>query len=273
MDIRNLFTRAWAGAVLVLVIVGAVLLGEHSAAILFILLSAALSYEFHHLTNVAGVSVNPLTAAIGSSLLSATTYFLFAFGFDFQTIAPIIAVYPIYIMSILAAELWRKCELPLENMAYIALGQLYIAVPMALMSCMSLHISQWVILSVFVFIWVNDSLAYLTGSLFGRHKLFERISPKKSWEGFVGGNVSALLAAFGFACFDHQLLLWQWLVLAEIIVIFGTIGDFIESLIKRSLHVKDSGNAIPGHGGWLDRFDSFIFAAPPVVLFLFIILL
>jgi phosphatidate cytidylyltransferase len=115
---------------------------------------------------------------------------------------------------------------------------------------------------------VNDTFAYLTGVTFGKHRLFERISPKKSWEGFVGGGLAALLSGYVFSLIIPEISLIQWLIFSEITVVFGTFGDLIESLIKRTVHVKDSGNIIPGHGGLLDRFDSMLLAAPSVFIFL-----
>ena len=170
---------------------------------------------------------------------------------------------------------------------HIAYSQIYVALPFALVNMIAFFRGQFtpvLVLSLFVFIWVNDSFAYLTGSLFGRHRLFERVSPKKSWEGFVGGNLFALAVAYLMSVLDQPLSnllvgndgssleLWQWFVFAQIVVVFGTMGDLVESLLKRTLGVKDSGAAIPGHGGWLDRFDSLIFAAPVVACYLYLLL-
>ena len=127
------------------------------------------------------------------------------------------------------------------------------------------------LLAVFVTIWVNDTGAYLVGVTLGKHRLFERISPKKSWEGFIGGALFALLSGYIFSLFIPEINLLNWMIFSELIVIFGTFGDLTESLIKRTLEVKDSGNIIPGHGGLLDRFDSMLLAAPVIYLFLNVI--
>ena len=119
-----------------------------------------------------------------------------------------------------------------------------------------------------MFIWVNDSFAYLTGMTFGKHRLFERISPKKSWEGFIGGAVASVVAGYVFSLFETDLVWWQWLIFSLLVVVFGTFGDLMESLIKRSVGVKDSGRIIPGHGGLLDRFDSMLLAVPVIFLYL-----
>ena len=271
MDFRNLFTRAWVGAILVLIIIGSVLFSVHTLAALLVVLTVLLVLEFHTLTNVDGTEVCRWNAALCSASLPLSIYFFLTFTNSFLFL--MLLVYPIWVTATLASELWRKKEKPLHNLAFFTFGQLYITVPLSLLAILAMSgmYDGIIILSLFVFIWVNDTFAYLTGSLLGRHKLFERISPKKSVEGFIGGNVFAILAAYIFSIFFTELSWWQWLCLAEIVVIFGTLGDFFESLIKRTLGVKDSGNSIPGHGGWLDRFDSFVFAIVPSVLFLFLI--
>jgi phosphatidate cytidylyltransferase len=126
-------------------------------------------------------------------------------------------------------------------------------------------------LSVFVFLWVNDTGAYCVGSLLGRHKLFPRISPGKSWEGSIGGAVFVLAAAWAVSYFldDMMLNLYEWLGLGLVVVVFGTWGDLVESLFKRTLGVKDSGSILPGHGGMLDRFDSSLLAIPAAVIYLY----
>src|SRR5262249_33725331 len=117
-------------------------------------------------------------------------------------------------------------------------------------------------------LWASDTGAYFAGTLFGRRKLFERISPKKSWEGAVGGALLAIVFAILMNAFFHSLQLWQWLSIAVIIIVGGTFGDLIESLLKRSIVIKDSGTSLPGHGGFLDRFDGLLISAPFIVAFL-----
>ena len=136
-------------------------------------------------------------------------------------------------------------------------------------------------LSVFIFLWVNDTGAYCTGSLLGRHKLFPRISPAKSWEGSIGGAIFVLAAAYAIGYYDNMLVMDgdnsgrgllsipAWLGLGLVVVIFGTWGDLVESLFKRTLGIKDSGNILPGHGGMLDRFDSSLLAIPAAVVYLY----
>jgi phosphatidate cytidylyltransferase len=171
---------------------------------------------------------------------------------------------------VLLSELYLQKANPLNNWAYFILGQVLIALPFALLNYI-LFIDKWqplILLSVFATIWINDTGAYLIGVTIGKHRLFERISPKKSWEGFIGGALAALLSGYVFSFLIPQISLINWFIFSEIIVIFGTFGDLMESLMKRTLDVKDSGNVIPGHGGLLDRFDSMLLAAPVVFIYL-----
>ena len=154
------------------------------------------------------------------------------------------------------------------------------ALPFALLNVLAFHsdetasISQYnaiLPLSIFIFNWVNDTGAYCTGMLFGKHKLFERISPKKSWEGSIGGSVFCIISSFILAHFFPFMSTGVWIGLALTVVIFGTWGDLTESLLKRRLGIKDSGNILPGHGGMLDRFDSAILAIPAAVVYLYVV--
>lgn len=174
------------------------------------------------------------------------------------------------------------------------LSQLYIALPFSLLNVLAFNASPdglvvfntLLPLSVFIFLWVNDTGAYCVGSLLGRHKLFPRISPGKSWEGSIGGAIFVLLAAWGIGYMDNMTVLdaeqqpWicrqlltipQWLGLGFVVVVFGTWGDLVESLFKRTLGIKDSGSILPGHGGMLDRFDSSLLAIPAAVVYLYTI--
>ena len=188
--------------------------------------------------------------------------------------------YLITIIYLLVAELYMKAKDPINNWAYTMLPQLYIALPFSMLNVLAFpaegRYSYVLPLSIFVFLWLNDAGAYCIGSLLGRHKLFPRISPGKSWEGSIGGA----LLVMGFAALLWHLLnvyapdeanleVWQWMGLGLTVVVFGTWGDLVESLFKRTLGIKDSGNILPGHGGMLDRFDSTLLAMPAAVVYLF----
>lgn len=175
-------------------------------------------------------------------------------------------------------ELYLKKKNPIGNWAYSMLSQLYVALPFALLNVLAFHNSPETSsvtynpilpLSIFVFIWLSDTGAYCVGSLIGKHRLFERISPKKSWEGSIGGGIFSIASSFAFAHFFPFMQTGEWAGLAIVVVIFGTWGDLTESLMKRQLGIKDSGNILPGHGGMLDRFDSALMAIPAAVVYLY----
>ena len=185
---------------------------------------------------------------------------------------------------LLISELYLKRPSPISNWAFTMLGQMYVALPFSLLSVLafttqpdvlaaeSINYNGFLPLSIFIFLWLSDTGAYCFGSLFGKNRLFPSISPKKSWEGFFGG----LLVAVGCSqvlAMETSLNRWEWLGLSLVVVIFGTWGDLVESLLKRQLGIKDSGNILPGHGGMLDRFDSSLLAIPAAVIYLYTITL
>ena len=282
MDFKNLVTRTVAGVVLVAVIIAATVWSPYSFGLLFMLISLLATQELLKL-------LTKRTTFLGgvSAVLFLAIYAEHASMFSERMIVIVWVVYGMSLLAAMIGQLWNTKTDPLEAWMHIAYSQIYVALPFALINMIAFFRGQFtpvLVLSMLVFIWANDSFAYLTGSLFGRHRLFERVSPKKSWEGFIGGNLFALVAAYVMSIVDQPLSnllvghngasleLWQWLVFAQIVVVFGTFGDLVESLLKRSLGVKDSGVAIPGHGGWLDRFDSLIFAAPVVACYLYLLL-
>jgi phosphatidate cytidylyltransferase len=222
-------------------------------------------WEFYGLVNAQKrTRINPWYNCFGGFVLFLST-FLYASGvFDYF----IFFIYLFYLVILYVSELYEKQQDPITHMAYIFLGQCYIALPVSVLNLIAFSgivdgtpvYNPLLITSLFIFIWANDTGAYLIGILIGKHKLFERISPKKSWEGFFGGLLFTLAASLVFACFDKEIPWYHWTGLSLGVVIFGTWGDLIESLIKRTLEVKDSGQALPGHGGFLDRFDSLLLA-------------
>lgn len=264
---NNFVKRTFSGSFFVALIIGSILLSRYSFAAVFFVICGWTVYEFHKLTNQQShLDVKLWIAVIGGVILFSSS-FLFASG---VLRFPVFLIYGVYIVVFLISELFRSKTNPLNNWAYFFLGQIFIALPFSLLNFI-LFINSWqplLLLSVFITIWVNDTGAYLIGINFGKHRLFERISPKKSWEGFIGGAFAVLLSGYVFSIFIPQMSLLNWLILSEIIVVFSTFGDLIESLIKRTIHVKDSGNVIPGHGGLLDRFDSMLLAAPIAFIYL-----
>jgi phosphatidate cytidylyltransferase len=194
------------------------------------------------------------------------------------------APYLLYVMIVFITELYAKHEEPFTYAAKSLAGHLYIALPVGLLSfiafgglsILSIYMPI-MLLALLVIIWVYDTGAFVTGMTFGKHRLFERISPKKSWEGFWGGVVFALLAAWGiYAILENyglnQMELYKWLGFALVVVVSATMGDLTESLLKRTYGVKDSGRILPGHGGMMDRFDSVFMAAPAAYIYLSLVM-
>ena len=271
----NFLQRAITGILFVGVLVGCILYDPWTFSALFVVISALTIREFGHLINqVEGVSINKnITMLAGVSLYMA----VMAFCTNLSG-SKIFLPYLLLIMYLMISELYLKKENPVMNWAYSMLSQLYIALPFAMLNVLSFHTSPMdtsvsynpiLPLSVFVFIWLSDTGAYCVGSLIGRHRLFERISPKKSWEGSIGGGIVAIGSSFIFAHYFPIMNMAEWAGLALIVVIFGTWGDLTESLLKRQLHIKDSGAILPGHGGMLDRFDSALMAIPAAVVYLY----
>ena len=162
-------------------------------------------------------------------------------------------------------ELYTNSEKPFVNVAFIVLGMVYIGVPFSLLDFIAFdgeHFYADTVFGLLLMNWANDSGAYFAGSRFGKHLLFPRISPKKTWEGMIGGITVTFLLTFALDALFDELRLVDWMVLAAIVIIFGSLGDLVESMLKRSVQVKDSGSLLPGHGGLLDRFDAFIFLLP-----------
>ena len=259
--------RTLSGLLFVILIVGSILLSPYTFLGVFAIVTGWTAYEFQKLTNQQpDVHVNKWVAVGGAVLL-----FVISFLHSSGVMAyPSYSIYGFYVVLVLLYELYAQKNNPIHNWAYFILGQIYIALPFSLLNFI-LYIQDYqpiVLLALFVTIWVNDSGAYVFGITLGKHRLFERISPKKSWEGFVGGALAALASGYVFSLLIPEINLISWLIFSEIVVIFGTYGDLMESLMKRTVHVKDSGNAIPGHGGVLDRFDSMLLAAPVIFIYL-----
>lgn len=271
----NFLQRAITGILFVGVLVGCILYDPWTFSALFVVISALTIREFGHLINqVEGVSINKNIAMLAGVYLYMA---VMAFCTNLSG-SKIFLPYLLLIMYLMISELYLKKENPVMNWAYSMLSQLYIALPFAMLNILSFHTSPMdtsvsynpiLPLSVFVFIWLSDTGAYCVGSLIGRHRLFERISPKKSWEGSIGGGIVAIGSSFIFTHYFPIMNMAEWAGLALIVVIFGTWGDLTESLLKRQLHIKDSGAILPGHGGILDRFDSALMAIPAAVVYLY----
>jgi phosphatidate cytidylyltransferase len=254
-----------------------ILYGPWPFVLLFAVITGLCVFEFATLVNrTKGVAINRLMSSMGGVYL-----FLAFMGFCTNASGFILFIpYLVLLIYLMVSELYAKKENPVNNWAYTMLSQMYVALPFALLNTLTFHYNKAedavdynaiLPLSVFIFTWLNDTGAYCAGTLFGKHKLFERISPKKSWEGSVGGGAATIASSFVFAGFSSILTTPGWVGLALVVVLFGTWGDLTESLFKRHLGIKDSGAILPGHGGLLDRFDSILIAVPAAVAYLFIL--
>lgn len=273
---KNLIIRTITGIVFVAILVGCILGSWISFTILFMLITALSIKEFCDIVNKReDVQINTMICTV------AGTYFFGAVsGFCSQlTTSAVFIPYLLSIVYLLISELYLNHQHALNNWAYTMLSQMYIALPLGTLNALAFQndptssigvVYQSILpLSVFLFLWSSDSGAYCFGSLFGKRKLFPSISPNKSWEGSIGGGVIALIVSQILASYDPSLSRMEWLGFALVVVIFGTWGDLVESLLKRQLGIKDSGHILPGHGGMLDRFDSSLLAIPASVIYIY----
>ena len=290
---HSFLLRTATAILLVAVMVWAIIAGPYSFVAFFSLLLFGILWEFYTLINISReVHIfRPMHSLAGS------LFFVFTF-LDASNLTTrwVFCFYAVYLILMFISRLYTKQENPIREIAYIILGQVYIAIPFAMLSGIAFHTqafplgevlkdySPLFVLSLFFFIWINDTGAYLTGMtchcLMKTHPLFPRVSPKKTWEGVYGGVIFAMLLGWGLSydfiwqLFDinlHEglrLTTLQWIGLGLVVSIFSTYGDLIESLVKRGVGVKDSGNLLPGHGGLWDRFDSLILAAPAALCYL-----
>ena len=280
---KNLIVRTITGIIFVAAIVASFLRPE-AMVLLFSIITGLTVWEFTGLVNDRPqVTVNRMITTV------AGVYLFFAMAGFCSEITPsaVFIPYLITLVYLMVAELYLKHEDPINDWAYTMMTQLYIALPFSLLNALAFHLTPEndviydpvLPLCMFVFLWINDAGAYICGSLLGKHKLFPRISPGKSWEGSIGGGILVMLIAvliwhltesygYNYLALTHL----QWVGLGLVIVVFGTWGDLIESLFKRTLGIKDSGNVLPGHGGMLDRFDSSLLAIPAAVVYIYTLL-
>ena len=270
--VKNLAVRAVTGVIYVAIMVVS-FMRPIATAFLFALITGMAVWEFAGLVNERrGVNINRFICSAAGVFLSIAMA-----GFcSGLTTAAIFIPYLVTIIYLFISELYLRQEDPINDWAYSMMSQLYIALPLSTIYILAYYKGEfyWLLpLMVFVFLWCNDTGAYLSGSLFGKHKLFPRISPGKSWEGSIGGGI--LVVAVSLLTWSIEpghasgLNAAQWVGLGLTVVFFGTWGDLVESLLKRTLGIKDSGNILPGHGGMLDRFDSALLAIPAAVVYIY----
>lgn len=265
---KNLIQRAITGILFVGAIIGSVLLGKIVFALLFLAVTVLTLHEFYSLISTETSFNKPIAIWAGIFLYIPASLWMYA---PFWAMVSL-GVYVVLCMCVVINELYAQKGNPLQNWGYFFLGQVYVVVPFAMLNILNNAFDSIFLLALFTLIWAYDSGAYLFGITLGKHRLFERVSPKKSWEGAIGGFIVACVAALIFAHFSASLSSVAWLGIAALVVVFGTFGDLTESLLKRTLNIKDSGNILPGHGGMLDRFDSLLFATPVIVIYLALLL-
>ena len=276
---KNLIVRSITGVFFVTAVVTCFLRPE-AMMFLFALVTGLTIWEFTGIVNnLENVTVNRLVATV-----AGVYFFLAMAGFCAGMVSSAAFIpYLLTVVWLFVSELYTRAVNPIDNWAYTMLSQMYIALPLSMINVLAFQTVDGMVvynrllpLSIFIFLWTNDSGAYCCGSLLGRHKLFPRVSPGKSWEGSVGGGLLVLAVAAAiavFACDDNggtgMVELLRWMGLGLVVVVFGTLGDLVESLFKRTIGIKDSGNILPGHGGMLDRFDSTLMAVPAAVVYLY----
>ncbi|MFN4145802.1 MAG: phosphatidate cytidylyltransferase [Runella sp.] len=266
-NLSNLQQRIIAAVLGVAIILSGILYNEWSFLLLFCAISVLTQWEFYKLLGLdgnqpltyygtlCGIIINILTFLIEKDVIGFQNYFL---------ISPVVTM-------IFFIKLYNKKDLkPFQNIAFTFLGIIYVAIPFSLLSVLALRGGVYnyeIILGALLLLWASDTGAYFAGTYFGKRKLFERISPKKSWEGALGGALAATLIAYFLGIYFQTFMAWQWYCIGALIVVAGTFGDLVESLFKRSIAIKDSGSTIPGHGGFLDRFDGLLLSTPFIVTF------
>lgn len=276
---KKLATRTVTGLLYVAIMLTC-FLRPLSMIFLFALVTGLAVWEFTGLVNnIRNAGVNRFITTVAGVYLFLAIAFVNGGMVGNGAFVP----YLLTVVYLFISELYERNENPINSWAFTMLSQMYIALPLAMVNVLAfresadgtISYSAVLPLSVFVFLWLNDTGAYLSGMTFGKHKLFPRISPAKTWEGSVGGGllVIAVAAVAGFSnngfLNEAGLTALEWIGMGVVVVVSGTWGDLVESLFKRTLGIKDSGNILPGHGGMLDRFDSSLMAVPSVVVYLY----
>ena len=271
MKAKNLKLRIISSAIFLLIFIVGVGVHQYLFAGIFILFMVLCLWEFFRLFNTEKIITHKIYAIIFSLLLFTYTFFLAKKMIAFEYII----FFPALLFLIFIFEIFKKSK-PFQNISYTLLGIFYIAVPFSLLNFLVFpsitdnNFTYKIISGFYVLIWAFDIGAYFFGSLFGKHLFFKRISPKKTWEGTIGGFIFSLLMSITVWYLFGTLEIYDWLVIAGISAIGAIFGDLTESMFKRASNIKDSGKIMPGHGGLLDRFDSSLFSIPFALIYIFL---
>lgn len=264
-----MLTRAITGALFVAALIAGVYFNEIVAFGLFCLIVLLGTDEFYSLVKKSK-TINPLR--FWGLLMNLTSIILMGLIILNNLPTKMLTIPLLMMFMTFIFELYRKKNHPFINIAYTIIPVLYISIPFAMLFDLGFYNSKdysfQIILGFFFLLWTSDTGAYLSGRFFGKHKLFERISPKKTWEGSIGGTILTVGVAYILSLYFTDLGLTNWIVTGMLTAIFGGLGDLVESMLKRSLNIKDSGNILPGHGGILDRFDGLLIGIPFVYTYL-----
>lgn len=266
-------TRAITAVFFTIVMLASIFSGVYTFTFFYLLLSVLALAEFYKLIKTSGIRPHRFTGLVLGAVL-----FLLAAGYHFFAVEHkyLLLLIPLG-FSVFIAELYRKDKVPFSNISYTFAGLIFVTIPFCFYYALGFMsdgntYNYHLPLAFLLMLWASDTGAYLFGRKLGSHKLFERHSPKKTWEGFFGGVFTSVLVSFIISLFFKEISAVIWTGMAILIVSFGTLGDLVESMLKRSLDVKDSGSLLPGHGGLLDRFDGLLIAAPIVYAYLYLIL-
>jgi phosphatidate cytidylyltransferase len=268
--LKNILQRTVSGIVYLIIIIGSLFLGKYVFTSVLLLICILALVEFYNMTGISGTALNTILSIIGASGIFILSFLVTSrlAGYKFLSMAGLLPV------LLFVTTLYSPKAYLVKNLAILFLGIVYVVMPLAVMNYLVFPASNdyvythRIVLGILVLVWINDIGAYLTGTLLGRHKLFPRISPKKTWEGMIGGTLLTFIPAFWMDAIMGILSRTDWIALAAIVSIFGVYGDLTESLIKRNADRKDSGTIMPGHGGVLDRIDSVLFVMPFAFIYL-----
>ncbi len=269
MKWKNLITRTLSGVVYVALVIGSLLWCAEAFAAVMAFAMMVCMHEFYSISRTLGVKPQYVLGMVSAAVMFAACYVLFFFGLSgINTCAKLVfTLIPLFTL-VFFVELFRKSAAPFTNIAYTVLGIMYVAFPFSLMNGVYSVGGMHLMLSFFILLWANDTFAYLFGITLGKHKLFPSISPKKSWEGYVGGILSVVVFSYILHRAFEDIPLVHMVVVGVIISVTAVLADLVESMLKRSAGVKDSGNIMPGHGGLLDRFDAALLSLPLVFAYI-----